>query len=246
VIETEAVAEKSMITLIAQPSVSDISGDRAVDDGTVGIYVGLKEPEREDVDLNVGAAGGYRSMLTASAALAYEPVKRERDDYVLHEPGASFQPSVRPMDEFQTMSFQSSRDRKEEISAAHAAVEEMKDTQTRNSESAPNVLHPPTLGNQSIHEEWTVKKHKLGKCTMRVLPEGDNTEFRFHVKTPKSEEWQLFKSLNTACDYVWCLQHGYESVAAWRAANIGKRKVPSGAGEKFWGKERRDPVVVDV
>lgn len=71
-----------------------------------------------------------------------------------------------------------------------------------------------------------IDKPGLGLVVLRKS--GDE----FVVEMPESS--RRFASLSSACDHVWVLQRGYTDVDAWRAAT-GKRKVPSGAGWKFWG-----------
>lgn len=54
----------------------------------------------------------------------------------------------------------------------------------------------------------------------------------FTVRIGSAE--RTFPSLSAACDHVWCLQKGFEDADDFRL-KTGKRKVPSGAGWKFWG-----------
>lgn len=80
----------------------------------------------------------------------------------------------------------------------------------------------PEPGEKSI----TVKKRGLGEVTLQW---GD----AFRVSVPGREEVQ-FETLSQACDHVWLLAKGYSSTESYRQAT-GKRRVPSGAGWKFWG-----------
>ena len=73
----------------------------------------------------------------------------------------------------------------------------------------------------------TVEKRGLGSVTLQWGDAG------FSVACPGAEP-RSFASLSSACDHVWVVQKGFESVDDFRK-KTGRRKVPSGAGWKFWG-----------
>lgn len=84
---------------------------------------------------------------------------------------------------------------------------------------------PP--GMPGLLSRRTVHKSGLGDVALDVF---DNGTFRVVAET-----WaRKFSSLSAACDEVWAMQKGFASAADWRA-KTGKRKLPSGAGWRFWG-----------
>lgn len=87
---------------------------------------------------------------------------------------------------------------------------------------------PPEVGKEPKGKEPKAKVVKKGLGEVRLFTPGD----LFIVQIGQSAT--EFSSLSAACDHVWCLQKGYESVDDFRT-KTGKRKVPSGAGWKFWG-----------
>jgi hypothetical protein len=100
--------------------------------------------------------------------------------------------------------------------------------------STPPPADPaPPSGPLPEGETHTVKKRGLGEVALKALSRN-----RFAVRTPTDEEFNEFGSLSAACDYVWCVQKGYQDAGTYREEH-GVNKVPSGAGWKFWGLRNR-------
>lgn len=78
-------------------------------------------------------------------------------------------------------------------------------------------------------ETVTVKKRKFGDVTLKALDDQ-----RFSVRLPKAESFIEFDSLSAACDHVWVVSKGYDNADAYKQQK-GVRKIPSGAGWRFWG-----------
>lgn len=103
---------------------------------------------------------------------------------------------------------------------------------TSEAEASPHI-RPEMLDDRQTRQappEITPKAKvvKKGLGEVALFTPGD----RFVVQI--GSDTTEFPSLSAACDHVWCLQKGYSSVDDFRA-KTGKRKVPSGAGWKFWG-----------
>lgn len=93
----------------------------------------------------------------------------------------------------------------------------------------------PAKPEYKVPRTATVMKAELGAVTLNVV------EDRFEVLI-KGRVLKTFASLSAACDHVWVVEKGYRDVKHWREAT-GRRKVPSGAGWRFWGV---DPSSVDI
>ena len=78
----------------------------------------------------------------------------------------------------------------------------------------------------------TVSKRGLGDVTLSAEADGGLSV------TVADTDPRAFPSLSAACDYVWALQNGYED-AKDAKAQLGRGKLPSGAGWKFWGIKAR-------
>ncbi len=109
---------------------------------------------------------------------------------------------------------------------ARVSKKKKKKEDAKNS-AAPGLINKST-GTLTLPYSTTVEKRGLGSVTL-----GWNDVGTFEVSLSDGQ-WQRFGSLTQACDHVWVLAKGFGSIEDYRA-QTGKRKVPSGAGWRFWG-----------
>lgn len=94
---------------------------------------------------------------------------------------------------------------------------------------APAVSHSPLPVGTIV----TTSKEFKGlpgeqNVQIQVLDKG------YAVKLPGEDNWETFKTISAASDYVWLIQKGYTDKKDY-TAKTGKKKVSSGGGWKFWG-----------
>jgi hypothetical protein len=78
------------------------------------------------------------------------------------------------------------------------------------------------------------EKQMVGAVTLNVIQDRESSSSPVYEVMIKGRVPKAFPSLSAACDHVWVVERGYRDVKQWRDAT-GKRKVPSGAGWRFWG-----------
>jgi hypothetical protein len=77
--------------------------------------------------------------------------------------------------------------------------------------------------------EVAIEKPGLGSVSLKTIKDSRRP---FGVQL--GDSWHTFRSLSSACDFVWCRQNGYKDAQVYKS-ETGRKKVPSGAGWKFWG-----------
>jgi hypothetical protein len=94
----------------------------------------------------------------------------------------------------------------------------------------------PAAPSARVAKSITCEKQVVGVVTLNVVQEASGAQYEVLIKgrVPKT-----FPSLSAACDHVWVAERGYRDVKQWREST-GKRKVPSGAGWRFWGVDPSD------
>lgn len=106
----------------------------------------------------------------------------------------------------------------------------------------------PAKPEYKIERSITMEKAELGIVSMHVLKSdwqgSARSEPRYEIAIP-GRKARLFTSLSAACDHVWVVQKGYRDVEHWRR-ETGRRKVPSGAGWRFWGVQPANETELEV
>ena len=77
----------------------------------------------------------------------------------------------------------------------------------------------------------TVNKRRFGEVQLTRTADG------FRVKMP-DETHTAFPSLSAACDHVWAVAKGFRGADDYKT-QMKAKKVPSGAGWRFWGLKPR-------
>ena len=95
-----------------------------------------------------------------------------------------------------------------------------------NDPNAPRPGDPLPLG-----KSVTVNKRRFGEVQLTRTADG------FRVKMP-DETHTAFPSLSAACDHVWAVAKGFQDADDYKA-QMKAKKVPSGAGWRFWGLKPR-------
>lgn len=211
------------------------AGDRAVDGGTSGLNIALQVPQKNEAPYDPRQ---YREHL--EAFLAQTPIgdviKVPRSTYEFMTPPVM---AIHPTTEIAAALPPPALPDQALLVHNRQVAEEYVAWRIANNEAAPapvfagaELANATTAAMRDVAYERTIEKSDLGPCTLRVRP---NLTEPFEVKTPKDGDFVSFRTLSAACDHVWVLQKGYDSVAAWRSAT-GRQKVPSGGGWRFWGR----------
>jgi hypothetical protein len=228
---------------LAQHQVHSSYGDRAIHSGSTGMNVAWGNPLTKppfQVD-HPGLDFDKKALLSER-----KEANDQRREQLLLEPGqlqhfwgeqGEGSASVHPFRAQPDLRIEANESARDDAELNRARIEQR--NRERVGGTVENSQSMRKSGPLEVGEEITANKAGLGEVILRREAEAGFRVIYPNGATPMEE---LCKSMTAAAEHIWAVQQGYDSAADYREQS-GVRRVPAGAGLRFWGlhkpKERR-------